>query len=153
MVDPIEFTETTPRFKLPFLFTGQSQKEFYVNEAHAIADLLIHTAVVEELTSPPASPADGGIWLVGPGASGEWESHDGCLAGRQAGTWKFVTPVEGMRVFDESAGQTIIYKSGWIRPTAPDSPTTGAVADAELRIAFGELIETLRNAGIFPETS
>jgi hypothetical protein len=40
MSDPLTFENSSPRFGLPFLYVGQAQKEFYVNEAlarHSIA--------------------------------------------------------------------------------------------------------------------
>jgi|GEM_PF-6515268 len=53
MSDPTSFTSSTPRFGLPFLFSGQAQKEVSVNEAHALADMLL----------TPASLAN---WLLRP---------------------------------------------------------------------------------------
>jgi len=67
MSDPTSFTLTTPRFGLPFLFSGQAQKEVSVNEAHALADMLLHPCIAGELAAPPASPSAGDCWLVGAG--------------------------------------------------------------------------------------
>src|SRR5690606_18685268 len=100
MSDPIVFTTTTARFGLPLLFAGQAQKEFYVNEAHALTDALLHAACEGEGAAPPASPAAGETWLVAAGATGDWAGQDDALAAFQSGSWLFVQPKEGMRLFD-----------------------------------------------------
>ena len=123
MTDPISFASTTPRLGLPLLFSGQAQKEFYVNEAHALTDALLHAACEGETAIPPATPAEGGTWLVATGATGEWSGQDGKLASRQAGNWLFAAPVDGMQLFDCSTGQMLLYHGGWQRPAAPSAPS------------------------------
>jgi hypothetical protein len=149
MTDPISFSSATPRYALPLLFAGQSQKEFYVNEAHALTDALLHAACEGETADPPATPADGQAWLVGSGATAEWSGEDGKLASRQAGNWLFTAPNDGMRLFDRSTGQMLLYRGGWQRPAAPAVPSGGAVIDAEARTAIGDLMTALVDAGIF----
>jgi hypothetical protein len=150
VTDPISFTSTTPRFSLPLLFSGQAQKEFYVNEAHALADALLHAACEGEADEPPAAPTEGEAWLVGAGATGAWASEDGKLASYQAGNWLFTTPNDGMHLYDRSTGQTLLYRGGWQRPAAPAAPTGGATVDAEARAALAALVSALAAAGIFP---
>lgn len=149
MPDPITFTSTTPRHALPLLFAGQAQKELTVNEAHALADALLHPAIEEEASDPPATPEEGECWLVAAGASGDWAGEDGKLACREAGNWLFAAPRDGMRVLDRSSGQEIRYLEGWQRAEPPVEPTGGTIADAEARAAISELIEALRVAGVF----
>lgn len=150
MTDPVAFTTATPRFGLPLLFAGQAQKEFYVNEAHSLTDVLLHCACQGETAAPPAAPSEGDTWLVAPGASGDWTGHDGKVAAFQSGTWLFVPPNDGMNVFDRSTGQILLYKNGWQRPTAPQEPTGGSAVDPEARAAISALVASLRQAGIFP---
>lgn len=150
MTDPISFTPATPRFSLPLLFSGQAQKEFYVNEALSLADALLHTACEGERSDPPATPADGEAWLVAGGATGDWAGEDGKLVSRQAGNWLFTEPSDGMRVFDRSTGQILLYQGGWRRPGAPMLPSGGTVVDAEARMALADLVTALVEAGIFP---
>ena len=152
MTDPISFTPATPKYALPLLFAGQAQKEFYVNEAHALIDALLHAACEGEAADPPATPTEGEAWLVGNGATGEWTGEDGKLASRQSGNWLFTTPSEGMQLFDRSTGQMILYRSGWQRPAAPILPSGGTVVDAEARTAIADLITALVDAGIFPSS-
>jgi uncharacterized protein DUF2793 len=152
MTDPSSFTSATPRFSLPLLFAGQSQKEFYVNEAHALTDALLHPACEGEAADPPTTPSEGESWLVAVGASGDWAGEDGHLAMRQSGNWLFATPVNGMRLFDRSTGQLLLYRGGWQRPAAPAVPSTGTVVDAEARAALADLVAALADAGIFPSS-
>ncbi len=152
MSEPLSFDSATPRYALPLLFAGQSQKEFYVNEAHALADALLHCAVEGLADAPPPDPAEGACWLVGDTPTGAWTGQAGKLASRQPGGWLFVAPRDGMSLLDRVSGQTLRYRGGWIAPAAPAAPTGGTTIDAELRAAFGVLVEALAEAGIFPAT-
>ena len=150
MTDPISFTSTTPRYGLPLLFAGQSQKEFYVNEAHALTDALLHPACEGEASDPPPTPSEGETWLVAAGATGDWAGADGKIASRQSGNWLFSTPGDGMRLLDRSTGQMLLYRGGWQRPSVPAAPTGGTTVDAEARAVVADLITALASAGIFP---
>lgn len=152
MTDPFVFDTISPRYGLPLLFAGQSQKEAFVNEAFSIADALFHCAVEGELSDPPVNPADGQNWIVGNAATGDWLGQDGALACRQAGNWLFIAPQDGFRVMDRSNGQEKFYLSGWQVPSVPTNPSGGLTIDAEARIAIGELITALRISGILPTT-
>lgn len=150
MSDPVTFDSVTPRFGLPHLFPAQAQKEFIVNEAHARLDMLLHCAVEGEANDPPAAPAEGAVWIVGPAPTGEWSGHAGELAGWQAGAWLFAAPHEGMRVFDRAAGQAAFHAAGWVRAAPPEPPAGGTAMDSEARAAISGLVDALRLVGIFP---
>lgn len=151
MADPISFTAASPRFALPFLFAGQAQKEFYVNQAHALVDTLLHPLVEGTAASPPNAPLEGQAWLVGPAPTGAWQGQAGALAAFAAGTWLFIAPHDGMQVFDKSAAQYARFSGTWQRATAPAAPTGGTVVDSAARAAIVQLIEALASAGILPD--
>lgn len=151
MPEPVSFTSASPRHSLPLLFAGQSQKEFHVNEAHAIIDALLHPAVIEEANGPPASPAEGDCWLVSNSPTGTWESHPGKIACWSSGDWLFAAPRDGLRVLDIAIGQFRLYRSGaWTSASPPAVPSGGTVVDGEARAAISELIAALADAGILP---
>jgi hypothetical protein len=130
--------------------SGQSQKEFAVNEAHALTDALLHCAIEGEAGHPPEAPSDGECWLVSSPAAGEWAGHEGSIACRQAGLWLFIIPRDGMRIFNRSAAQDMRYCGGWHAPVTPASPSGGTTIDAEARAAIDALIETMQTAGFIP---
>ncbi|MEO6388746.1 MAG: DUF2793 domain-containing protein [Croceibacterium sp.] len=150
MSDPIAFTSASPRHGLPLLFAGQAQKEFFVNEAHALIDTLLHPAIEGELAAPPTSPEAGQCWLVAPAASGDWTGKEDCLASFQAGTWVFAAPRDGMRLFDRATRQDMRYHGGWQRAIAPVTPSGGTTTDDEARTAIGQLIAALVAGGLLP---
>lgn len=152
MSDPISFTSTSPINNLPLLFAGQAQKELTVNEALSRVDALLHPVVEGEADTPPASPAAGECWLVGASPTGIWSGHAAALACFTAGVWIFSEPREGMRVFDSSAGQSLLYRGGWAAATTPAEPIGGTTIDAEARTAITGLITALAAAGILPES-
>src|SRR5688500_11114552 len=101
--------DQTARFAIPLLAPGQQQKELFHNEAVQRISLLL-CPVVEgsPVANPPANPVIGSCYLVASGATGAWTGQDGALAGFTDGGWRFVAPVEGMRVLNRSNGQYVI---------------------------------------------
>jgi len=150
MTDPISFTSETPRFSLPNLFVAQAQKEFVINEAFARLDGLLHPSVAGETDNPPAAPEEGESWIVGSQPTGDWIDQSGAIACWQADNWLFATPVQGMLIYDASAGALAAYNNGWRRAAVVPAPNGGATEDAEARAAITLLIAALVGAGILP---
>lgn len=148
MSDPISFDAASPRYGLPLLFSGQSQKEVYVNEAYAITDALLHCAVEGIATTPPGSPVDGTNWLIGASPTGEWAGKANTLACRQAGGWVYVTPIDGLAVLNRATGQILRYFGGWQSADAISAPSGGTTVDTQARSAIDQIIAALRASGI-----
>jgi len=151
MPDPIAFTSASARFSIPFVFAAQSQKELFLNEAHARLDMLLHAAVQGTANAPPAEPGEGECWLVGNAPSGPWADHAGELTAFQAGAWLFAAPRDGMVVLDCPSRQRLVWNEGWQRPQTPPSPDGGSTVDAEARAAIAGLVEALIMAGVLAQ--
>lgn len=149
MTDPLSFSAVSPRFALPMLFAGQSQKEVLVNEALLTTDLLLHPAIEGVVTTPPTTPANGQCWLVGASASGAFAGRSGQIAAWSDGGWRFVPPRAGMRAYDIAAAAYRSYTGAtWQLAPAPAAPTGGSVIDSEARTAIANLLAALRTAGV-----
>ncbi|MEW4449661.1 DUF2793 domain-containing protein [Qipengyuania sp. JC766] len=151
MTDPIAFADRTHRHGLPLLFTGQAQKEAFVNEAFVRTDMLLHPVVKGIRPDPPASPEAGECWIVANPAAGSFAGREGTIAGWHAGSWHFAAPVPGLRAFDLSQGLFLHYRDEWRAPDAPTLPSGGTNIDAEMRAAFMQLLASLRTAGILSD--
>lgn len=161
--------DRSARFALDFLAPGQTQKEFFHNEALQRIDMLL-CPVVEgpALPSPPADPILGSSYLVAAGATGAWAGQDHALACFTSGGWRFVSPLEGMALVERSSGQMVSRRSGiWEtgivrgqefqisgqtvlrdRQAAIANPAGGTVADTECRAAVGSILSALRAHGL-----
>jgi hypothetical protein len=161
--------ETTPRLGLPYILQSQSQKEVTHNEALNAIDAMLQPMIeAAALTAPPPDAAEGGLWIVGEGATDEWAGKDGMLAQRLGVTWVFLMPPEGFAGWLKDAAVTIRrLGSGWetgvvkalrveIGGTAVLGPQQGAVADAaggvtvdnEARTALNALLAACRAHGL-----
>jgi hypothetical protein len=149
MPDPL-YDSRTARFDFPLLFAGQAQKEGFVNETTARLDALLHGAIEGEQAAPPSAPADGQVWLVASGASGDWLDQAGKIAARQAGNWLFASPRDGMKLLNRDTGQEIRYSGGWKAAARPALASGGTVVDAEARAAMTAILAALTIAGIVP---
>lgn len=150
MTEPIAFDARSARHALPLLVAGQAQKEFFVNEAFARIDALLHPAIEGEATEPPGSPAPGECWLVAAPASGAWALREDELASWDGTQWTFCAPCEGMLLFDRSTGARIVFRGGWQRISRPAAPAGGAVVDAEARAAIAAVSDMLATLGLIP---
>jgi hypothetical protein len=162
-------SEASARFALPFIMPGQAQKELFHNEALALADALLHSAVEDgPIATPPDSPLAGQCWIVGVGATGAWSGKAHALAVWTDGGWRFAAPVAGMKVWKKGAGLWLHWTgSSWSggefpaakiivggkqvvgqRQPAVPSPSGGTVIDAEARAAVAALIVALKSHGL-----
>ncbi|RGP41654.1 hypothetical protein BPTFM16_01961 [Altererythrobacter insulae] len=148
MTEPISFASTTPNLKLPLLFQGQAQKEFFFNEAMFLLDALTFVAIEGEATTPPLDPDEGDTWLVAPNATGEWAEQDTHIAIRHGGAWVFVSPRPGVSVFNKELSQAIHYNNGWVPAASPSVPTGGTTIDSEARVAINQILEALRTTNV-----
>ena len=162
-------TDLSTRFSLPFLQSGQAQKELYHNEALALLDFAIHPiAQALDINAPPASPLVGQCWIVGSAPTGAWAGQAGALAGWTGGGWRFVAAVDGMMVWLAAEG-TWARRAGdaWIigdlpvrnisiggnqvvGPRQPSirEPSGGAAIDVESRMAIASILGAIRAHGL-----
>jgi hypothetical protein len=152
MSQPISFPSASVRHGLPYLFAGQAQKEYFVNEAIARIDSLLHPVVLDRIAQPPAAPEDGASYIIAQNASGEWAGHEDCLAVWQGDEWLIIEPKEGLRVDDRSRGQMVTYRGGWTAPETPATPQGGATIDIEARAAIAAIVDALKSQGQLPQS-
>jgi len=149
MSDPIAYPSSTPALGLPLLIAGQAQKEFFVNQALCLLDALHDRTVASSRSVPPANPTEGTCFRVIAPAGAGWSSRDDHLAVLIGGDWHFIAPRDGMQVFDQEAGNLMVFRNGWKHAAAPVAPQGGTVVDTEARTAIAGLIQALLAVGVF----
>lgn len=153
MPNPLTFPAATPNIGLPLIFAGQTQKEFFLNQALSILDALQRVAVLASQPEPPALAEEGDCYLVTAPAQSDWTGCEDHLAIRIGGAWHLIPPRDGMRLFDSAAGSWLFYQAGWHSGQTPALPGGGAVVDIEARMAVEQLIFALQAAGILAQPS
>ncbi|MGD1925839.1 MAG: DUF2793 domain-containing protein [Paracoccaceae bacterium] len=123
----------TRNFAMPLLDAAQAQKHVTVNEAIVRADALAARQVQSRSESvPPATPADGSVYIVGASASDDWAEHDFDLALFLNGGWAFVAPWEGAHFWIVDEAVTANFIGGtWILERISNS-TGGAYSFARV---------------------
>ncbi|MFM6154946.1 MAG: DUF2793 domain-containing protein [Sphaerospermopsis kisseleviana] len=90
----------TPRSGLPQLSEGQASKATTINEALAKLEALTIGGVISRTTTtPPASPAEGDIYIVPASATGAWSGQNTKIAHYFNGAWQFYSPANGWYLF------------------------------------------------------
>lgn len=118
--------EETTNLKLPLLVPNQSQKEITHNEALVILDNLVNNGVKDkDLTIPPENPSQNDLYIVGVGASGEWEGKDNQLAFYDNG-WRFCQARQGTKywVIDENCIY-VFNSTSWTKFSSGSGGTVG----------------------------
>lgn len=155
MPTPLQYPNSTPRFTLPLLHVGQTQKEIFVNEALSCTDALLHCCIEGEVSAPPPSPSEGQAWLIATATpenpiSEEWAEKSGFIVRWQNGAWSTIAPVNGMRIFNLSNYAEMLFLNEWRKATLPAEPLGGEIVDVEARAVINQLITVLKAMGMLP---
>jgi hypothetical protein len=161
--------EASARLFLPFLSSGQAQKEVTHNEALQRLDLLVQpVALSASVSTPPPSPDEGACWVVGPSPDGGWAGHAGDIAQWTAGGWRFAQPSAGWEChvldragtmrFDGSAWRDGAVRADGLyfanvrvvgaQQAAITEPSGGSVVDSEARTAITAILGALQAHGL-----
>ncbi len=99
----------TTRLGLPYILTGQSQKEVTHNEALNRLDAFITPVVIDIVDTPPSSPDNGDIYIVGTSATGAFTGHSNKVAQYITGSWEFYPPFKWMDAIVESLQSRLFF--------------------------------------------
>lgn len=118
--------EETTNLKLPLLVPNQSQKEITHNEALVILDNLVNNGVKDkDLTTPPENPSQNDLYIVGVGASGDWEDKDNQLAFYDNG-WRFYQARQGTKYWVNDENCIYVFNStSWTKFSGGSGGTVG----------------------------
>lgn len=82
----------TNRLGLPYILQSQAQKEVTHNEGLNILEAMLSTVTIDVANAPPASPANGDLYIVGTSPSGAFVGKAHKLAQYQVSGWVFYNP-------------------------------------------------------------
>jgi hypothetical protein len=104
---------TTPRLQLPELAQNQAQPHLTVNGALRLLDVFAQGAVTAVQNTPPGSPSDGDVYIVGTSPTGAWSGQANRIAAYVGTTWIFIPPRDGFYFYNDSASSFWRYNAGW----------------------------------------
>lgn len=161
--------DETPRLTIPYILASQSQKEVTHNEGLNLLDIFIQPAVeTASLSTPPGSPGEGELWIIGSSPTGGWAGHEDDIARFIDGGWSFHAPFEGMAVWQKDTDLPAMFLSGmWQdgiihasqiaiggvqvvggQQSAISDAAGGATIDTEARSALNGLLAACRLHGL-----
>lgn len=142
------------QLSLPYIQGGQAQKHVTHNEAIRTLDTVVHLSVVSQATAPDAGALDGDRYIVAPGATGEFDGHEGTVAMRETGVWAFFPARTGWVAYDESTGGQVVFNGndwtptvGGANVTSTDRMGINATADTTNRLAISSEASLLSHEG------
>jgi hypothetical protein len=107
--------DATPRLALPYLAAAQAQKYVTLNQALALLDGLVQTAVESRnMAAEPASPTDGAIYILPASPTGaDWSGHAaGAVMRFEAGAWAALESQPGWIIYVKDEGVLLVQTSG-----------------------------------------
>lgn len=85
-----------------------------IRQGHGLAALLHLSVKSRAQSTPPASPAEGDRYIVGPSPADAWAGRAEQIAVRIEGAWEFHVPQVGWLAFIEDEAVLSAYKTtGW----------------------------------------
>ena len=124
----------TPNTGIPYVPENTTDPAAGLNLALNVIDALLQTAVIDmDQTSPPGSPSDGDLHIVGTGATGAWAGQANNLARyvAEGNFWQFYEAGINVHLIlnlDEGAGLYAWDGAAWVAPIAAGSVSAAAVS-------------------------
>lgn len=112
---------STNNLDISFLDISVKDKETAINEGFQRVDALMNTGAISRvLTTPPASPANGDLYIIPSGATGVWGGQTGKMAFYHSNWgWVFTTPREGMQLWVNNEDVMYVFNgSAWVLASA-----------------------------------
>lgn len=132
---------TTPIRAITEMQAGQSQPEQIVNAAiRRLEQGANFFVVLDAVTAPPSSPADGDCYLIDATATGAFAGKEDQLAYYAGTGWLYITPRVGDRLWNAALDADYRYAEGTPDAWEPWDPGTGVYqpADATLTALSGQ---------------
>jgi len=132
----------TVKHVLPYLSVAQSQKEITHNYALAVIDILLSGIADSIQTTPPGSPVDGDVVLVGPSSTtGVFVGHENEIAFwlDEQGVWDFTAPINDQEIHVTSTSIRYRFKSAtpaWVPLSGVYTPTLTNVTNISASTAY-----------------
>ncbi|HEY0265713.1 MAG TPA: DUF2793 domain-containing protein [Rhizomicrobium sp.] len=122
----------TPRLALGEMIDGAEMDPMAVNAALEQIDAFTDICLLGQfVNTPPASPVDGDMYLVGGAPTGDWTGKAYKIVYRIAGAWRAYVPFNGLRAFVATTKAYLVYLNGqWIDANALISASEVSIASA-----------------------
>lgn len=135
---------TTELLALDEISSSQAGKEITHNTALRQIEGRMIRAKDKDLTTPPASPANGDTYIIPSGATGVWSGKTNQIAHFFGGAWTYWTPIEGTRLWLNDEDLVYVFNgTAWVTLTVATAaqnanlvyagPTSGAAAAPAFR--------------------
>lgn len=96
---------TSPILGIPYIASQQSQPDVTHNEGISLLQIILAGGAIQiGLDTPPASPTEGDVYVIGTSPTGVWAGRPNSIAGFFLGQWLFVPG-------DDSNGTPIVMGS------------------------------------------
>jgi hypothetical protein len=139
----------TPCLALPHILPAQAQKHVTHNEALERLDALVQLSAEGRAETPPSSPVEGQCWLIDADATAAFEGHGDQIARFRDGTWQFLVPRDGWRLWMEDETLLLVRHGGAWQPAVQQLPMLGieTAADTTNRLALSSPASLFNHAG------
>lgn len=122
---------STTLLGLPLMFEGQTGNELQYNEMIHWVDALMRHGAKDIENTPPGSPAQGDVYIIGDAPTGDWAGLSDRIATYIGTAWKTIVPAEGWRLWVDDVNETYVWDgSAWVTDGVKDESiaVTGSVS-------------------------
>lgn len=104
---------STTNLRITEMTAGQYQKEVTFNDLCWLLDAVLGNGVKSQSSTPPASPSEGDVYVVGASPTGSWAGEADSLAQFVNSSWRFYAPRNGWRVYNQARADYLVFNGSW----------------------------------------